>query len=113
MADVNLEQPMEALRKENQSLRQEVARLRADNRRWARLVRGRANMLRAHTFPCGTSTAQITVSAGVVVVVPTDATDEKVITESVFHSLSEALYAAKAAGGNQVQVAQEIGLSSS
>ena len=80
-------------------------------------VRGRANMLRArvraHTFPCGTSTAQITVSAGVVAVVPTDATDEKVITESVFHSLSEALYAAKAAGGNQVQVAQEIGLSSS
>jgi PleD family two-component response regulator len=38
MADVNLEQRMEALRKENQSLRQEVARLGADNRRWARLA---------------------------------------------------------------------------
>jgi GGDEF domain-containing protein len=80
MADVNLEQRMEALRKENQSLRQEVARLRADNRRWARL-------------------------AG------TDALTG--LAQSVFHSLSEALYAAKAAGGNQVQVGQEIGLSSS
>ncbi|MDP6037553.1 MAG: diguanylate cyclase [Candidatus Latescibacteria bacterium] len=213
MADVNIEQRVEALEKDNQSLRQEVARLRADNRRWARLagtdtltglpnkisflralvpqcirsaidvgdsvgfillsadnlgplneahgrmagdqvlkglgtflkaildeedrlghidgsnfsvvmtsaelddVRARANMLRArvraHAFPCGTSTAQITVSAGVVAVVPTDKTDEKVITESVFQSLSEALYAAKAAGGNQVQVVQEVDLTSS
>ena len=208
MAGVTLEECVTALENENHSLRQEIARLRADNRRWARLVgtdaltglpnkisflrvlvprcirrafdardsvgfillsadnlgsvneahgrmagdqvlkglgaflqgfmdeddllghidgsnfsvvmapadvddvRGRANMLRArvraHTFPCGQASAQITVSAGVVAVLPTDDVNKKTVTERVFQSLSEALYVAKAAGGNQVEVAKEV-----
>ena len=206
MADVTLEERVTALENENKSLRQEVARLRADNRRWARLagtdaltglpnkisflrvlvpkcirrafdakdsvgfillsaddlgpineahgrmagdevlkglgnflqgfmdegdllghidgsnfsvviapadvddVRGRANMLRArvraHSFPFGQTSAQITVSAGMIAVMPTDDIDEKTLTEKVYRSLSEALYVAKVAGGNQVELAK-------
>lgn len=208
MAEASLEQRVMALENENQSLRQEVTRLKADNRRWARLAgtdaltglpnkisflrvlvpqcirrafdagdsvgfvllsadnlgpvnetygrmggdqvlkglgsflksfldekdhlghidgsnfsvilapasiddaRGRANMLRArvraHTFPCGDATAQITVSAGVASVMPAGDVDEKLLTEKVFQSLGEALHTAKTSGGNQVEVAQEV-----
>ena len=38
MADSTLEQRLQHLEKENQSLRQEVERLRTENRRWARLA---------------------------------------------------------------------------
>lgn len=47
-------------------------------------------------------------SAGAVAVLPTDEVDEKTVTEWVFQSLGEALYVAKAAGGNQVEVAKEV-----
>jgi len=204
MAETNLEQRVRMLESDNQALQREVQRLRADNRRWARLagtdgltglpnkisflrvlvpqriraamaagetlgfillsaddlgpineahgrgagdqvlkdlgvflqrvldgedqlghidgshfsvmavadldaIRGVANMLRArvqsHTFACGSTTIQITVSAGVVAAAPSADQDEKTLTETIFDHLSEALYVAKASGGNRVQAA--------
>jgi len=69
-------------------------------------VKARANMLRArirsHAFSCGETTAQITVSAGIASLIPETNTDIKSWIEMVFSHLNEALYKAKASGGNQV-----------
>lgn len=208
MADSTAEQRLQHLERENQSLQQEVERLRTENRRWARLagtdaltglpnkisflralapqaikqgiqtqktigfillsaddlgpinethgriagdqilkglseflkallpqdlalghldganfaiimpeaplddVTARANMLRArirsHTFPCGDTIAKITVSAGIVSLMPNPNTDQKKWIETVFGHLNEALYKAKSSGGNQVQIASHI-----
>jgi len=73
-------------------------------------ARGRANMLRARVrtreFPCGDTTAQITVSAGVACVLPEGEANGRALGEEAFRSLSHALHAAKRAGGNRIEVAE-------
>ena len=75
-------------------------------------TRSRANMLRArirtHGFACADTTAQMTVSAGIAAFEPSQNMDGKTETEHVFQLLNEALYMAKTAGGNQVQVVQDL-----
>lgn len=72
-------------------------------------VRGRANMVRArvrtHEFPCAESVAQITVSAGISSIQPTEGADFKALGEGCFSELNKALHAAKKAGGNRVEIA--------
>lgn len=72
-------------------------------------VRGRANMVRArvrtHEFPCAGSVAQITVSAGVTCVQPTEGEDFRRLGDDYFSRLNKALYSAKKAGGNRVELA--------
>ena len=72
-------------------------------------VRGRANMVRArvrtHEFPCADSIAQITVSAGIVSVQPSEGADFRSLGEAYFSELNQALHSAKKAGGNRVEVA--------
>lgn len=72
-------------------------------------VRGRANMVRArvrtHAFPCAGSTAQITISAGVSSVQPTEGAEFRSLGEEYFSVLNQALHAAKKAGGNRVEIA--------
>lgn len=74
-------------------------------------ARSRANMIRArtrtHAFPCGDTTAQITVSAGVIVVLPKEDDDLQQASEGLLRQLNEALLAAKKAGGNRVEVAAD------
>lgn len=71
-------------------------------------VRGRSNMLRArvraHGFPCGDTTAQITISVGITSLEPPPEADRRVLGEQAFHLLNGALYMAKKAGGNRVEV---------
>ena len=73
-------------------------------------VRGRANMVRArvrtHKFPCAESTAQITLSSGVVSVEPSEGADFRSLGEAYFSLLNQAMHSAKKAGGNRVEVAQ-------
>ena len=75
-------------------------------------ARGRANMLRARVrtreFPCGDATAQITISAGVVAIAPGAEATGRILGEEAFRSLSHALYAAKRAGGNRVEVVEDV-----
>ena len=70
-------------------------------------VQARANMLRArirsHVFTCGESTAQITASAGIMAVIPSQTRSEKEHVETIFSHLNEALYKAKSSGGNHIQ----------
>ncbi len=74
-------------------------------------VRGRANMLRArvkaHFFPCGDSTKQITVSSGVASIRAKEGADDRATAEDVFHHLNRVLYSAKKAGGNRVETVDE------
>jgi diguanylate cyclase (GGDEF)-like protein len=76
-------------------------------------VRGRANMVRArvrtHEFPCSGSVAQITVSAGISSVVPTEGSDFRSLSEEYFSDLNKALHSAKKAGGNRVEVVSSRG----
>lgn len=71
------------------------------------LVRTRANMLRArirsHTFPCSETTAKITVSLGIGTLEPTVPYSRGII-ERTFRALNRALYIAKQAGGNRVEI---------
>ena len=115
------------LKQQIQDLQTEVSRLRTENRRWAKLghidganfililypgeletVRGRANMVRArvrtHEFPCADSVAQIAVSAGIHSVQPSEGADFRSLGEEYVSKLNQALYAAKKAGGNRVEV---------
>ena len=72
-------------------------------------VRSRANMVRArvrtHEFPCVGSVAQITISAGISSVQPTEGADFRNLGENYFSELNKALHSAKKAGGNRVEVA--------
>ena len=74
-------------------------------------VRGRANMIRArvrgHHFPYGAGTTQITVSVGICSMEPSEAVGHKRLAEDVIMRLSGAVYAAKKASGNRVEVASE------
>ena len=76
-------------------------------------TRGKANMIRArvraHGFPCGDSTAQITVSVGVTSLEPPESVNGRELAEEIFSRLNGAVYAAKKADGNRVEIAQEIG----
>lgn len=71
-------------------------------------MRGRANLVRArvrtHEFHCADSVAQITVSAGIHSVQPTEGVDFRSLGEEYVSQLNQALYAAKKAGGNRVEV---------
>ena len=71
-------------------------------------ARGRGNMIRArvrtHAFPCADTTAQITVSAGVTVAEPGDGDDLQTLGEERMSRLNYALFTAKKAGGNRVEV---------
>ena len=73
-------------------------------------VRGRSNMLRArvraHGFPCADTTAQITISAGIMSIEPSADADRRALSEETFRLLNGALYMAKKAGGNRVEVVQ-------
>ena len=72
-------------------------------------AKGRANMLRArvraHSFPCGEETAQITVSAGVLAADVPSAEETRSVTDTLLGLLNRALYIAKKAGGNRVETA--------
>ena len=74
-------------------------------------IRGRANMIRArvrtHAFPCAETTTQITVSAGVTVATPVEEDDLQALGEERMSTLSRALFTAKKAGGNRVEVLLE------
>lgn len=74
-------------------------------------ARSRANMIRArtriHAFPCGDTTAQITVSAGVIAILPKEEDDLQQASKDLFRQVNEALFAAKKAGGNRVEVAAD------
>ena len=74
-------------------------------------IRGRANMIRArvrtHAFPCAETTPQITVSAGVTVATPVEEDDLQALGEERMSTLSRALFTAKKAGGNRVEVLLE------
>jgi len=74
-------------------------------------TRRQANMLRArirsHGFACADTTAQMTVSAGIAAFEPSLNADGKTEIEHIFQVLNEALYMAKTAGGNQVQVVED------
>ncbi len=73
-------------------------------------TRGRANMVRArvraHGFPCADEVVQITVSVGIVALEPVRGVNGRTAGETVFQRLNEALYSAKKAGGNRVEVVQ-------
>lgn len=68
-------------------------------------TRSLAHMLRARvrgrTF--ADAEAHIALSAGIAALIPPPEADEKTVIDIVFHQLNQALYTAKAAGGNQVQ----------
>lgn len=74
-------------------------------------IRGRANMIRArvrtHAFPCAETTTQITVSAGVTVATPVEEDDLQALGEERMSTLNRALFTAKKAGGNRVEVLLE------
>ncbi len=74
-------------------------------------VRGRANMIRArvrgHHFPYGEGTTQVTVSVGIASVEPQKDVDHRQLSEDVMLRLNDAVYAAKKASGNRVEVARE------
>jgi len=74
-------------------------------------VRARANMLRArvrtYEFGWQDETIQITVSAGVTCVSPEKGRDPQELGEACFQRLGRALYVAKKAGGNRVEVVSE------
>ncbi len=74
-------------------------------------ARGRGNMIRArvrtHAFPCADATAQITVSAGVTAVAPSEGDDLQSLSEERFKTLNEALFTAKKAGGDRVEVVSD------
>lgn len=74
-------------------------------------TRGRANMIRArvraHGFPCGERIEQITVSVGATSVEPPEGADARALGERIFQRLNGALYAAKRAEGNRVEVVQD------
>ncbi|MBB27748.1 MAG: hypothetical protein CME25_02475 [Gemmatimonadetes bacterium] len=76
-------------------------------------ARGKANMIRArvraHGFPCGDATAQITVSVGVTSLEPSEGVNGRELAEEIFSRLNGAVYAAKKADGNQVELAQDNG----
>ena len=76
-------------------------------------ARGKGNMIRArvraHGFPCGEGTAQITVSVGVTSVEPPESANGRALAEEIFSRLNGAVYAAKKAGGNRVEIAQDNG----
>jgi diguanylate cyclase (GGDEF)-like protein len=75
------------------------------------LVRGRANMIRArvrgHSFPYGEGTTQITVSIGIASVEPEAGTNHRQLGEDVVRRLNDAVYVAKKASGNRVEVARD------
>lgn len=108
------------LKQQIQDLQTEVSCLRTENRRWAKLghidganfililypgeletVRAR---VRTHEFPCADSVAQIAVSAGIHSVQPSEGADFRSLGEEYVSQLNQALYAAKKAGGNRVEV---------
>ena len=60
--------------------------------------------VRTHAFPCADTTAQITVSAGVTVAEPGDGDDLQTLGEERMSRLNYALFTAKKAGGNRVEV---------
>lgn len=74
-------------------------------------ARGRGNMIRArvrtHAFPCVDGTAQITVSAGVTIAEPEVGDDLQALSEERMSTLNQALFMAKKAGGNRVELVLE------
>ena len=72
-------------------------------------VRSRAEELRlqieAHAFPCADSEARITASFGVTSVDHRAISEPRSAAEKVYQSLNGALYRAKKAGGNRIEVA--------
>ncbi len=73
-------------------------------------ARGCSNMLRArvraHGFPCGDTTAQVTISVGITSIEPPPEADRRALGEQAFRLLNGALYMAKKAGGNRVEAVQ-------
>ncbi len=75
-------------------------------------MHARANMLRArvraHAFPCGQTSAHMTISAGIAALKPPAHVDEKQMIDLVYQQLNSALYTAKTSGGNQVQAIGDL-----